>query len=131
MKIAIVGCGGIGRAHALAWQQVPDATLAYVVDRDPPRAQALADETGAAPLLSLDDLPPDAHVASLTTDPASHGPLAEACLRRGLHVFCEKPLGMTAAESRQLIQTSQETGRALSVGFKMRYEPIFVQAREL
>jgi predicted dehydrogenase len=131
MKTAIVGCGGIGRAHALAWQQVSGATLTHVVDRDPQRAQALAQETGAAPLLDLNALPDDVSVVSLATDPASHATLAEACLRRGLHVFCEKPLGITAEESRALLAAAREAGRALSVGFKMRYEPIFIQAREL
>jgi predicted dehydrogenase len=131
MCVAIIGCGGIGRAHALAWQQVAGATLTHVVDRDPQRAQALAQETGAVALLDLNDLPDEVTVVSLATDPASHAPLAEACLRSGRHVFCEKPLGMTAAESRGLLTAAREAGRALSVGFKMRYEPIFIQARAL
>ncbi|MBU0607774.1 MAG: Gfo/Idh/MocA family oxidoreductase [Armatimonadetes bacterium] len=131
MKVAVIGCGGIGKAHALAWQQVAGAILSHVVDRDRQRAEALAAETGAAVLTDLNDLPDDVTIVSVTTDPSSHAPLAEQCLRRGWHVFCEKPLGMTTAEGRRLLDTSRETGRALSVGFKMRYEPIFAQAREL
>ncbi len=131
MNVAVIGCGGIGKAHALAWQQVAGATLSHVVDRDRQRAEALAAETGAAVLTDLNDLPDDVAIVSVATDPASHARLAEQCLRHGWHVFCEKPLGMTAAEGQRLLDTSREAGRALSVGFKMRYEPIFAKAREL
>ncbi len=131
MHVAIIGCGGIGKAHALAWKQVQGAALTHVADRDRQRAEAVAAETGAAVLTDLSDLPDDVSVVSVTTDPASHGPLAEQCLRQGRHVFCEKPLGMTAAEGQRLLDAAREAGRALSVGFKMRYEPIFARAREL
>ncbi|MCE5237435.1 Gfo/Idh/MocA family oxidoreductase [bacterium] len=131
MHVAIVGCGGIGKAHALAWKQVAGAALTHVVDRDRQRAEAVAAETGAAVLTDLSDLPDGVSVVSVTTDPASHGPLAEQCLRQGRHVFCEKPLGMTAAEGQRLLDAAREAGRTLSVGFKMRYEPIFTRAREL
>lgn len=131
MNVAVIGCGGIGKAHALAWRQVTGVALTHVVDRDRQRAEALAADTRAAALTSLDQLPDGVDVVSVATDPASHAPLAEQCLRRGWHVFCEKPLGMTVAEGEQLLAASREAGRALSVGFKMRYEPVFAQAREL
>ncbi|MEN6302200.1 MAG: Gfo/Idh/MocA family oxidoreductase [Armatimonadia bacterium] len=131
MKVAIVGCGGIGRAHALAYNQIDGVEVAFVVDRDPGRAEALATEVGAEPLTDLRLLPDSVRVVSVATDPASHGRLATECLRRGFAVFCEKPLGMTAAEARGLVEQAREVGQPLSVGFKMRYEPVFAKAREL
>lgn len=131
MKVAIVGCGGIGRAHALAYSQLDGVEVAFAVDRDPGRAEALATEVGAEPLTDLGLLPGDVRVVSVATDPASHGPLATECLRRGFAVFCEKPLGMAAAEARRLVELAREVGQPLSVGFKMRYEPVFAKAREL
>jgi predicted dehydrogenase len=131
MKAAIVGCGGIGRAHAVAYRQLSGVELAFVVDRDATRAQALADEFGAEPLNNFVDLPDDVEVVSVTTDPGSHAPIAVSLLQRGHAVFCEKPLGMTPHESRQLLDAACGAGRPLSVGFKMRYEPCFQMAREL
>ncbi|MHB8995736.1 MAG: Gfo/Idh/MocA family protein [Armatimonadota bacterium] len=131
MKAAIVGCGGIGRAHAVAYGQLSGVELVFAVDRDASRAQALADEFKAVPLNDLADLPEDVEVVSVTTDPASHAPVAVSLLQRGYAVFCEKPLGMTPAESRRLLEAASAAGRPLSVGFKMRYEPCFQMAREL
>lgn len=131
MKAALIGCGGIGRAHALAYSQLAGVALTHVVDRDPARAQSLADEFSALPLTDLADLPAEVEVVSVTTDPASHVPVSQALLERGHHVFCEKPLGMKPAQSRQLLTAASTADRALSVGFKMRYEPCFELAREL
>lgn len=131
MRTAIVGCGGIGRAHAAAYRQLDGVELACVVDRDQARAAALAAEFGCEALTDLADLPGDLAVASVTTDPASHATVALALLERGCAVFCEKPLGLTVAEARQLVGTAQARGLPLSVGFKMRYEPVFALAREL
>lgn len=131
MKVAIVGCGGIGRAHALAYAALEGVEVAFVVDRDLGRAEKLGEEVGAEAVTDLGMIAEGVRVVSVATDPGSHGPLAAELLRRGLAVFCEKPLGMTATEARGLVELSGEVGQPLSVGFKMRYEPIFVKAREV
>ncbi len=131
MKVAIVGCGGIGLAHARAYSQIDGVQVAYLVDRDPDRARAAAAQCGGEALADIAQLPADTAIAGVATPPGPHAAVSEALLRRGIAVFCEKPLGMTAAEARGLLQTSASTGASLSVGFKMRYEPVFARAREL
>lgn len=131
MKAAVVGCGGIGLAHARAYREVPGVQLVAVVDRDAERASAVAAQVEAAALTDLAALPPDVSVVSVATDPASHAPLALALLRRGHAVFCEKPLAMNAADARALAETAAAAGLPLGIGFKMRYEPVFQHAREL
>lgn len=131
MRVAIVGCGGIGAAHARAYAALPEVSLVACVDRDAGRAGALAGQFGAAALGDLADLPVDVDVVSVATDPATHYPVARRLLERGHHVFCEKPLAMAAAQALELALLARERRRSLSVGFKMRYEPVFRQAREL
>jgi predicted dehydrogenase len=131
MKAAVVGCGGIGLAHARAYREIPGVELAAVVDRDPERAAAVAAQVEAAALTDLAALPADVAVVSVATDPASHAPVALALLRRGHAVFCEKPLAMNAADAQMLASAAAGFGLPLGLGFKMRYEPVFQQAREL
>lgn len=131
MKAAIVGCGGIGKAHARAYSRLEGVSLAACVDRDAQRADALSAEFGAVALDSICRLPDDVRLVSVTTDPASHHPVAMELLGQGRHVFCEKPLGMTGQQARELSQLAADSGLALSVGFKMRYEPCFMRARRL
>ncbi len=131
MQVAVVGCGGIGRAHARAYAGLAGVRVAACVDRDVTRARQVAEEFAATPLDSLDGLPADVELVSVTTDPASHFSVAAAALRSGRHVMCEKPLALTTREARLLVAMAQDAGRHLSVGFKMRYEPCFLRAREL
>jgi len=131
MKVAIVGCGGIGLAHARAYGQIAAVEVGYLVDRDIARAQGAAGECGGEALGDISELPDDVRIASVATAPSSHAALSEALMKRGIAVFCEKPLGMTADEARSLLCTSACESVPLSVGFKMRYEPVFARAREL
>jgi predicted dehydrogenase len=58
-----------------------------------------------------------------------HAPLAEAALRAGKHVVCEKPLATTAAEAERLLDAGRGTGRVATVPFVYRYSPTVVEAR--
>jgi predicted dehydrogenase len=54
----------------------------------------------------------------------------EAC-RRGLDVYCEKPLSLTIAESRQMVQEARRAGRVFQTGSMQRSDYRFRQACEL
>jgi predicted dehydrogenase len=58
-----------------------------------------------------------------------HAPLAEAALRAGKHVVCEKPLATTAAEAERLVDAAQDAARVATVPFVYRYNPIVFEAR--
>ena len=130
-KVGIVGCGGIGRAHANSWSAIDGVSVAAVVDLNAERAKSVAELCGAEALTNLQDLPADLDAVSVVTPPAAHYPVVKALLERGFHVFCEKPLTMNVAEGRELEHLVKEKGKQLGVGFKMRFEPIFRKAKEL
>jgi predicted dehydrogenase len=58
-----------------------------------------------------------------------HAPLAEAALRAGKHVVCEKPLATTAAQAERLLDAVRESGRVATVPFVYRYNPNVFEAR--
>ena len=72
---------------------------------------------------------PDAVVVATPTDTHAHlvGEAAEA----GCHVFCEKPLGRTAAEAADSLTACQEAGVKLSVGHVVRYFPAYARIAEM
>lgn len=53
----------------------------------------------------------------------SHYAITMAALERGLPVLCEKPLGMTVAEARDMAQTADDHGLATMVPFTYRFMP--------
>jgi predicted dehydrogenase len=49
----------------------------------------------------------------------------------GKHVFCEKPLARTAAESKKMLDAAQKAGVKHMVAFNYRFVPAIVQAKKL
>lgn len=130
-KVGIVGCGGIGMTHARSWSAIDGVKVMAAVDLDPAKAKALADVCGAEPLTDIAQLPSDLDAVSVVTPPQAHYPVIKSLLERGFNVFSEKPLTTDVAQGEELVKLAEEKKRLLGVGFKMRYEPINVKAKEL
>jgi predicted dehydrogenase len=63
--------------------------------------------------------------------PAGHAEWTIKALEAGKHVLCEKPIAMTAAEARGMVEAASRTGRLLSEAFHDRYHPAFLRLLEL
>ncbi len=130
-ETAVVGCGGIGNAHAAAWNRIPGARVRYVVDSIPEKARMTAEKTGCDYLTDMTQIPDGIDCVSVATPPKAHYPITKQLLSRGINVFCEKPLTLNVSDGEQLDALAKQTGAKLGVGFKMRYEPIFQKAKQL
>jgi len=131
LKLAVVGCGGIGLTHIRALSKIDGVEVAACVDLDKGRAAKGAEICGGAAIGSLDELPEDLDGATVATSPQTHYPIAKRLLEKGLDVFCEKPLTMRTEECRELDALAKRQGLNLMAGFKMRHEPVFAKAKEL
>lgn len=131
-KVGIIGCGGIGTAHKNAWMQIPDVKVCAVCDLMSEKAESMAKSVGEDCFCTADaeKFPDDLDAVSVVTPPSSHYAVVKAMLGKGFHVFSEKPLTMSVCEGEELNRLAEEKGKILSVGFKMRYEPIFQEARK-
>ena len=129
-KAGIVGCGGIGLAHLRSWNEIPDTKVVAVADINENKARAAGEAAGCAWYNDCSLLPPDLDAVSVTTPPASHYPVVKALLKAGYAVFCEKPLTMETRQGEELDHLARENNLQLGVGFKMRFEPIFVEAKK-
>jgi predicted dehydrogenase len=63
--------------------------------------------------------------------PGFHAAAAVELLGRGLHVYTEKPPATTAADCRKVVAAQRESGLVCMTGFKKRYAPAYVAARQL
>lgn len=131
------GIAGAGRA-ALAFGQdvarTPGSRVEAVAASDPGRAAALAARLGARPVnAGYQDLfaDPAVDVVYVATVSSVHHAQAVAALDAGKHVLVEKPLGMTAAEARDIACRARAVGRFCMEGMWMRMHPLIRRAREL
>jgi predicted dehydrogenase len=133
LRLALVGAGGIGRAHRNAWSKVPGAQIVAVVDVDADRAQAMAADlsaesfTDAAAMLAA--VKPDA--VDVCTPPAMHQAPVEAALAAGAHVICEKPLADTPTHAFAICEAAASSGKLLMTAFCHRFHPPVARLKEL
>ena len=130
MKIAIVGCGGIGRLHASMYRNIPgfDAEFMYMVDPIDELAQKAAADFGGKPIHSVEEMTEMPDIVSVATPPHLHTDLTIWFIERGIPVFCEKPLTTDVEEARRVVEAADKYNVPVGIGFKMRNEPIFKAA---
>jgi predicted dehydrogenase len=105
-----------------------------VLGSSPERGAARADALGVSKAnASLDQVLADdrVQVIHVTSPNDLHLGQAEAALRAGKHVVCEKPLAMTAEESARLVALAEETGLVNATNFNIRYYPLNQHVRAL
>lgn len=124
LRVALVGLG-IGRQHALAYKGMPERfSLDAVCSLEENESRAAANEFGVTQVLSdFDDVLalPDIDVVDICTPPYLHAQQAEAALRAGKHVICEKPLAASLAIVDTLARVERESGKRLMPIFQYRF----------
>ena len=132
LRAVVVGTGMIGAVHATAIRAA-GGELAGVVASTPRRSARVAEEWGVpgrypdfAAVLADDSV----RVVHVCTPNALHVPQAEAALRAGKHVVCEKPLATSVADAGRLTTLAQRAGLVLAVPFVYRYHPLVREIRD-
>ena len=133
LRLALVGAGGIGRAHRNAWSKVPNVQIVAVVDTDLARAEAMAAEVGAKAFADhaamLCAVKPEA--VDVCTPPAMHRPVVVDCLGAGTHVICEKPLADTPPDAFAITEAAEASGKLLMTAFCHRFHPPVARLKQL
>ena len=132
VRVAVIGLG-MGRHHAKNYLGHPGAELVALCDANPELLAAQGDELGvarrytdAAQMLAKEKL----DAVSVATPNKCHAPLAIAALERGLHVLCEKPMAMNAAEGAAMVAAAARARRNLMINFSYRFSEMSYALRQ-
>ncbi len=134
MKVGIIGCGRISKAHVRALSTVAGVELVGVCDRDRDRALEIASLAPHAKgfddsQVMIRELGLDA--VHVLTPPATHAKLAIQAMEAGCHVFVEKPMAISTAEAADVIAAAERTGRKLCIGHNYLFKPSVQKALRL
>jgi myo-inositol 2-dehydrogenase / D-chiro-inositol 1-dehydrogenase len=122
MRVAVVGCGRMGRERARAAASFGvEAILLF--DEDGSRAECLADEIPAAHTLKESDALFDERLDALfiCTPPFCRGRLELGAINAGIPFFVEKPIGVTANQLQAVLDSLDRTPVLSAVGYMNRY----------
>jgi predicted dehydrogenase len=114
LGIGVVGCGNIAMTYMRNAGLFEGVELKGCADISPDMAKLRAGEYGV-PAMGVDELLAASEIDLVLnlTVPAAHFDVSMAALAAGKHVFTEKPLGVTAAEGRQLVAEADRRGLKL------------------
>ena len=131
IRWGIVGAGAAAHRFARGLAHVPDAQLRAVWSRNPVTTLDLAVQEGAHACLQLDALLEyEIDAIYIATLPDSHARYAEAALRAGKHVLCEKPVTQNTAELQSLIQIAKLHELLFMEAMKPPFYPVYKKLHE-
>lgn len=134
LAYGIVGAGRIAQSYAEAFKACATARLAAVADINPDAAASLAAGfDGCRAYDSSEAMTDDARLDAVVVcaPPATHEASSLHFLQRGIHVLCEKPLSITSASARRMLDAAEQHGLLLTMASKFRYVEDVVRAKEL
>lgn len=123
-RIAVVGCGYWGSNHARTFSEL--GALYAVSDRHQERAEALAQMHGVK-AVAFEDVLSDPAIDGvvLALPPQYHADLAIAALEAGKHVLVEKPIALSVADARRVVEAAEKTDLVAMTGHVLRFHPAF------
>lgn len=143
LRIGMLGCGFMGRAHSNAWSQVnhffprehkPVLKAAYGREEDREKLQKFADswgyesiETDWRKVVERDDI----DLIDVCVPNIMHHDCVIAAAQAGKIVVCEKPLAMTIKEGEEMVAAVEKAGVANMVSFNYRRVPAIALAKQV
>ena len=132
LRAGFVGAGFMAEVHSRA-ARASGAEIAGIVSSSPASAARAKERLGVEQAYtSVGDLLQDdtIDVIHVCTPNSTHHALAEAALKAGKHVVCEKPLATNVQDAAKLTELADTAGMVATVPFIYRFHPMVREARE-
>jgi len=126
LKVGVVGTGHLGKLHIKMFRQIENCEVIGIYDSDVNHAQEAAKEFSVQAFETMDDLLENIEAASIAVITSAHYEVAKRCLKKGIHIFIEKPITATIKEAADLVKISKEKRLNLQVGHIERFNPALI-----
>jgi predicted dehydrogenase len=147
IRVGIAGLGFMGWIHYLAYQRIRGAKLVAVCEQDATKLAGdwrsikgnfgppgeMVNLSGMAKYSQLEDLvaDPNLDMIDICLPPSVHAPAAIMALKAGKHVSCEKPMALTTADCRRMVEAARTAGKQLLIGHVLPFFPEYAHAVKL
>lgn len=129
IKVGVIGAGHLGKIH-LNILSNSNFNLIGFHDTDVENSEKLASEKGYVFFKEIDSLINLIDAAVIVSPTTTHFEIAKKCIKKGKHIFVEKPLTTNSVEARIINKLAKEGNIIGQVGFVERYNQAFISCRE-
>jgi len=126
LKVAVFGTGHLGKFHLNNWKEIKKIELIGFYDPDDATAQAITEKYQLKRYTDIDELMDICDIVDIIAPTNFHFELCEKAIRKGKHVFVEKPLANTMHEAKELVKLVKESNIKLQVGHVERFNPAYL-----
>ena len=133
LKIGVVGLGFIGPAHIEGIRR-QGVEVRGIAEFTPELAREKASELNIPVAYTSYEAmlaDPEIDVVHVCSPNFLHFPQAKLALQAGKHVVCEKPLTITSAQAKELVELAREKKLVNAINFNLRFYPVNFEARHL
>ena len=131
LKIGVFGVGHLGKFHLNNWKEIHGIELVGFYDPHDDTAKYVSEKYQLPRFLDADTLLDICDAIDVVAPTTFHFELCEKAIKKGKHVFVEKPLANTMEEARQLVKLVQESGIKFQVGHVERFNPAFLAIKDM
>ncbi len=134
LRVIVIGCGHMGSSHARAYKSIDAFELVGLVNRTPPKRDALAKELGVTALFdnldaAIAETKPDVVCVCTYTD--THYEFAKKALNADCHVFLEKPIAENVEQAKEIAELAKAKNKKVVVGYILRQHPAWKKFIEM
>ena len=130
-KVGVFGAGHLGKFHLNNWKEIPGTEIVGFFDPHDDTAMEVSEKYQLPRFLDADALIDACDAIDVVAPTNHHFAICEKAIRKGKHVFVEKPLANTMDEARQLVKLVAESGVKCQVGHVERFNPAFLATRNI
>ncbi|MBN9382608.1 MAG: Gfo/Idh/MocA family oxidoreductase [Chitinophagaceae bacterium] len=131
LKVGVFGAGHLGKFHLNNWKEIKAAELVGFYDPDDNTAREVSEKYQIPRFLDAERLMDACDLVDIIAPTPFHFALCEKAIRKGKHVFVEKPLAGTMEEARELVQLVKESNVKLQVGHVERFNPAYLAVQSM
>jgi UDP-N-acetylglucosamine 3-dehydrogenase len=132
LGVAVIGTGGWGKNHVRVYKELASTELVAVCDVNAERAKEVANQFGVKAYANSTHMLKNKEIEAVSVCTWSTKLAGEAlkALKAGKHVLVEKPMATNTKQAEKLLETAEQNGLHLTVGFLMRFIPGLQHIRE-
>lgn len=131
LKIGVFGVGHLGKFHLNNWKEIKGVEVVGFFDPSDDAAQDVTEKYQLPRFLDAERLIDAVDVIDVIAPTTYHYDLAKRAIRKGKHVFLEKPMANTMQEAQELVNLVKESRIKLQVGHVERFNPAFLAVKQM
>lgn len=131
LKVGVFGVGHLGKFHLNNWKEIEGTKLVGFFDPHNETAKEVSEQYGLKRFTDAEKLIDACDIIDVITPTDRHYEVCMQAVRKGKHVFVEKPMAATVKEGRDLVKMVREANVKLQVGHIERFNPAYLSIKKM